>query len=153
MATETVTINSVNLNHDGAWKVRDYTPLYERGPARGANIVVPGASGETARPLLRGALNITLPLYIFATEIGETSTPTAASRDTLAANIDYLTAQLLAPYSGGAATVTLTHTRTDASTTSGAVQGVALTLNPHDGLRGLVVRAVLSLVVPAGELT
>lgn len=153
MPAETVTINSINLNVDGAWRVRDFTPLYGRGPARGRDLLLPSAAGETARARRRGAWTFSLEMLIFGSVDGQTSSPASDERATCGDNVDYLRDNLLAPYASGDATVGLVHTRTDSTTRSGDVVGVDLLLAPHDGAPGRVMRASLVLVVPAGQFT
>lgn len=154
MADETVSLAGIDLTAEWAWRVVDFTPLYGRGTARGDDVLIPGAAGRTARPRLLESWTFALPMLIFGRNDGQTGNPASVSRRlTLGDNIDYLRDNLLAPYAGGSATATLTHTRRDGYARTAAAIGIDLALVPHDGAKGEVVRASLVLTVPAGQLT
>ena len=153
MADETVTINSINLRVDRAWRVVDFTPLYLEGTPRGDDFTVPGTAGETARARVTGAHRFLLPIYVFGFVRGETGAAATNPRLTLKQNIDYLRTNLLPPYSGGAKTVTITHTFEDSSTRTGSCAVLGLDLAPHDGRRGWTLAGALDIKIMSGALT
>jgi len=113
---EYITINSVQLALDGAWRIIDPTPFLAEGRYRGRDRVVPGTAGAVKRARVLGPLGVVAAMHVFGVK-DETGTTYADQRLGLRDNIAYLRGQLLPPY--GSNSVTIVHTFSDAATRSG----------------------------------
>lgn len=124
LSTEYVTINSVVLSLDGAWELRDPTPLLGEGPPRGSNLAVSGTAGRTHRDKEVDEFRVpTLQMDVWGDK-DELGVAHADVRSGLRDNLEYLRTNLLTWNTGGA--VTLTYTFPDAATRSGSVEVVGL---------------------------
>ena len=143
---EFLTINSVELAIDGAWRVVDPQPLLgER--SRGTDFVIPGAAGVLPRARTRDALRAQLGMYVFG-DNNQAGTPYANGRAGLRDNVEYLRANLLAHTVGE---VTCTYTFPDASTVSGSCLVVAIDVGEYQ-LAQNVARAAIDIILTDGRL-
>jgi len=149
---EYVTINSVELALDGAWHLIDPTPFLAEGPFRGRDRLVPGSAGAAARPRVLGPLNLVAELRVFGVK-NQSGTPYADERLGLRANMEYLRANLLPPYSPGN-TVPIVHTFSDAATREGTcIVNEMRVVSSFEFAAGRASVVALDLTVIEGELT
>lgn len=148
---EFVTINSVELALDGAWRVIDPTPLLGQGGFRGDDRLVPGVGGATKRPRVQAPLDVLLRMHVFG-EKDETGTAHTVKRLGLRDNMEYLRSQLLPPYASDS--VPIVHTFSDAATRTGnCIVNELRVVSTFEFGAGRAAVVAMDLVVLEGELT
>lgn len=149
-ASEYLTINSVPLATP-AWKTVDVAPLFDSAPQRGENRVVPHANGRVAYLRRNDEWPIQLNLVIFGA-YDQNGVLASNKRLQLLTNIEYLKTNVVAPTGTGDGTRTAVWTQAGGTTKTAPVHVLRLTcaqIVPGSAS----VRAVLELVVPAGQFT
>lgn len=148
---EFITINSVELALDGAWRIIDPTVFLGQGPFRGTDRTVPGVAGTSKRPRVQGPMDVVAAMHVFGLK-NQAGVAYADARLGLRGNLEYLRAQLLPPYASDS--VTIVHTFSDAATRSGncIVNELAVARTLNFGV-GTVAVVTLDVTVLEGELS
>lgn len=143
-----LTINGVDM-HNQAWNVLDLVPLWMYEASRGANVIIPGASGRRAYPRRVDEGRYSLPMII--TGVADRLGVGYANRWTgLQTNLAYLHTNVVNPPTAPTATRAATLLMPDGTTRNADVQVESLDIaNP--GTTAAVIQAVLELVIPAGR--
>lgn len=151
--TEWITINGVTLNDATRFFATGLSALMAQGEQAGDDLEIPGMDGVRAIANPIGPLRVQLPLFVRGLDLNPNATR-PAQRLRIRDNIEFLRANILAPYP--AATTTLTHRFSDGTTRSGPCKAVDLAIGAGDldpQLEMVVVRCALDVILTAGKLT
>lgn len=154
MADEYVTIAGQRLDVDGAIGAVDLTPLaVGRGGVRGGDLTVETLDGDVPRGRVRASWNVPLAFNVFGDVDLDGVARSGTRRRQALANVADLRDLLLAPYTPGP-TIKLVYRLDDGNELEGDVIIGDMPTTAHDDPRiGRVIRIVLDIVVPAGQLT
>jgi hypothetical protein len=148
---EQLTINGLNLLRPGFARVTDLTPLMAKGRMRGDDWTSQGVAGVTFRPKVRDALVVLLQVVV---ESDKTSTGTnhaVKGMVGLEANMAAIDAACVA--GSMSSLVTLTLTRSNASTRTGQVYCPSFEPGEYVDDALAVQLGVLEVVIPSGALS
>ena len=143
------TLNSLRMDIDGCWKLREYVPFIQQGPHRGTDYTAQGVDGDTFRAKSTAALRVTVPILFYGQNDKDGSShPDVWSgiRDNVEqAYTSWVTASKTSA-------ITLTVTYADGATRTGSVYCPNLSLALHVGHADTVVRGELDIVMLGGKL-
>ena len=152
MADEYTTLGSLTLDVAGCIEAHDLTPLLNRGGVRGGDVTVERLDGDVPRGRKRASWRFALSYNLYGTNDFTGSPHVGSRRLGVIANLATLRAAVQAPYAAGN-TVTLTHHLEDASTRFAEVIVEDIAAQALDSpQKGDVLRLVLDIVCPAGQL-
>lgn len=155
-----LTIGGISLNPtNGAWGIvgdergeGGLVQLWAEFDVRGQDRVLPGANGVLAYRRRITATRHDLRLLVVGDVIGQTGAPANNPREGLAANLEYLRANVLAPVASATGTRAATLTVPGQSNRSADVHVLGLVTQSYmiSGCHGLYV-GTLQISIPAGR--
>jgi hypothetical protein len=149
MAEEYLEIDGVDLSVDGAWRIKDHTPLKEPPAQRGDDRLIPGDSGRLA--MLRRVDATTKRLDIWFFGINDVNgDPYTDQQAGLQANIDYIVDNVVMPTGVGDGTRFATWYLPDESSRSTYLHVLGLTLERRSPSHAI---GTLLLSIPSGVFT
>lgn len=147
MATEHLVINSVDLLIEGAWRIKDHTPLKEPADQRGSDRPLPGEEGVLPQRRRRHVTVKRVDIWIFGEKnYGGSAYPDEL--DGLQQNIDYLIANVVDPPGTGDGTRAATWHLPSGATKTASVHVLGLTL---ERFAPNVALGTLTLSLPDGR--
>jgi hypothetical protein len=147
-AAEYLDIDGVSLHRD-AWWISDLSPLWGSPDVRGADKVIPGASGVRPKKRRANVTQVVLELVVVG-EYDRFDAPTAIDpTEQLEANVAYLRANVMDPTNVGDGTRLATHHLPSGATRSGPVHVIDF----EPASRALTeMTFALGLSIPGGAL-
>jgi hypothetical protein len=156
----TLTISSISMNPtNGAWAVigdeqgrGGLVHLWSKFDVRGEDRLLPTATGVIAYPRRITVTRCDLRLLIVGDIIGQTSAPASDSIEGLAANIEYLRAQILAPVVSSTGTRAATLTVPGQSNRTANIHVLGMVTQSYQlGICGALAVCTLQISIPGGR--